>query len=131
MKKILLLNIIIWLFCIIPAFSLEAPAGYIPGNINIRQETFNKNGVFVVRPKKISRKIISIIARNSIQSIDDYGKWLDANFKYIKDKKDIWSAVTETLEKGGGDCEDLAFLTEEFLARLGYRSKVIAFFRIG
>jgi len=69
---------------------------------------------------------IFMVTRN-IQTVDDYAQWLIKNMRYQKDAdRDIWSNPSETLQRGFGDCEDLAFLTAEVLKILGHQPRVIA-----
>ena len=70
---------------------------------------------------------VSFIKENNIHSIEDYAQWLKDNMIYLLDVgKDSWASPLETIQKGGGDCEDLAFLSAEVLKALGFKPLVLA-----
>ncbi len=67
------------------------------------------------------------LAKNKIVSIGDYANWLTHNIRYIADQNgDYWSTPEETIRRGGGDCEDLAFLSAAVLKTFGIESRVVA-----
>lgn len=55
--------------------------------------------------------------------------WIDFvhSLEYMEDENDqeIFYNITEVLERGGGDCEDLAILMARGIHELGYNSSVI------
>lgn len=64
---------------------------------------------------------------NEIPSLGHYANWLKENLSYSRDpKKDNWQTPQETLDKGSGDCEDLAFLSAEVLRAFGMKPYVLA-----
>ena len=84
------------------------------------------------KPDSLDQKGLNILANENIKSVEDYAEWLRKNLKYRRDKKaDRWSLPEETLRKGCGDCEDLAFLSEEVLSILGYKPQVVALAKNG
>ncbi len=50
------------------------------------------------------------------------------NLRYIREEQDqdSWQSPEETVRKGGGDCEDFAFLGQEILRRQGKPAHVLA-----
>lgn len=99
-------------------------------NIVIRQQTKTANGISVCAPVEIDLKILDIVRRADMKSIDDYAKWLQKTVQYKKDDNaDVWSQPEETLARESGDCEDIAFLNETFLQVMGYKPKVMALLR--
>lgn len=45
-----------------------------------------------------------------IASPDDIGKWIGKNIAYAREKEDYWQSPSETINRGAGDCEDMAIL---------------------
>lgn len=48
-------------------------------------------------------------------TVSDINTWCNHNIEYVPDrilydKQDYWATPEETLEKGAGDCEDIAIL---------------------
>jgi predicted transglutaminase-like cysteine proteinase len=107
--------------------SLESHRPNDPYQITIRQEKQLKGNILISRPSELDLSIAKIIRSKKINSIQDYAYWLKSNIKYACDStQDIWSEPQETLNRGYGDCEDIAFLNQAFLQVLGYNSKVLA-----
>ena len=77
--------------------------------------------------------IVSAIA--SAKTLDDFpshikttkqlAEWYSGEFKYRMEYPDNWQTPDETIKFKGGDCEDFALLTSEFLARQGVPHDVI------
>lgn len=55
-----------------------------------------------------------------MNKLDHVNESVNENFTWMRDKKDKWQSPDETMERGGGDCEDLAFLKMHTLRILGY-----------
>lgn len=67
------------------------------------------------------------LATNKIASVEDYANWLPRHMRYIADTGgDRWAAPEETIKNGGGDCEDLAFLSAAVLKAFGIDARVVA-----
>jgi len=83
--------------------------------------------------KKDYGYINTFLAKNKIQTVKDYAKWLKANIKYKSEigTTDDWQLPRETVTKKTGDCEDFAFLTKDILEALGYEVKIYAVREIG
>jgi len=97
----------------------------------IRHIRKQQAGVLISRPDPLDEKIRDIIIANDIASVADYVDWLAANIRYQNDKgKDLWLLPEDTLAKGSGDCEDMAFLNQAVLRVLGYEARVLCVFRI-
>lgn len=116
-------------------FSL--PAAAIDNQNQTRNPLFVKQirkeqaGVLISRPDPLDEKIRDIIKTNNIFSLADYGQWLKAHIHYKNDEgKDCWSLPEDTLAKGWGDCEDLAFLNQAVLCVLGYEPRVLCVLRM-
>lgn len=57
-------------------------------------------------------------------SIDEINHWVNRNIQYVEDsilhgKEDYWATPEETLERGAGDCEDIAILKFFTLKKAG------------
>ena len=63
----------------------------------------------------------------TIKTPVDLGNWLAKNFTYQYEttKHEYWKSPKETVKDKGGDCEDLAFLAEHVLKKLGYETYII------
>lgn len=71
-------------------------------------------GVLVSKPK---------LYPATIKTPKDIKSWLQANFKYIPDKKpeDSFKTPEQTIQDKGGDCEDFAILAALILECLDYK----------
>lgn len=96
------------------------------GDITIRQEKVEKNGIVVYQPVSLDMRILDIIVTNNIRTPKEYVKWLNKNIVYKDDKIEYWQFPEETLKLKSGDCEDFAFLNRAFLRVMGYSPKVLA-----
>ena len=95
------------------------------GTFILRQSTEQKNNALADRPDLLDMKILTIIEKENIKSIEEYALWLKKNFEYRKDENgDIWAQPQETLAKQFGDCEDFAFLNAAALRVFGYKPTV-------
>jgi hypothetical protein len=93
----------------------------------VRNERRIVGGSYVSGPSGTDMKIVRLLLRNNIRSVEDYAEWLAGNITYRKDRgSDIWASPEEVLEKGWGDCEDFAFLNAAALRVFGYEPKVLA-----
>lgn len=99
---------------------------------HVTQETSRQNGVLVSRPKPLHQDIVNLLARNKIQSLEDYTGWLKTNIRYENDgRTDIWSPPQETLRAKVGDCEDYALLNATVMEVLGYQPHFLALVKKG
>jgi len=80
-----------------------------------------------ISPNNANDIIFDLFLNNhNIHSLKDYAFWLAKNLHYEPDLDiDEWSSPLQTVDKGYGDCEDLAFLSAAVLKRLGYKPHVI------
>ena len=64
---------------------------------------------------------ISSAETSSQLALKYYLVWAKQNLQYISEPAymDIWKAPGQTLQDGGGDCEDLAILAQQRIERLG------------
>lgn len=71
--------------------------------------------------------LISFIIPSWINTPKDLSIWLEKDFTYQaeEENKDYWKTPKETIKDKGGDCEDLAFLAQYVLKKLGYETKLI------
>ena len=62
----------------------------------------------------------------SIQQVAAVFDWMKANIPYIEDPdgKDIWYTPNETVQRGGGDCEDQAMLLSAMVRELGGTARI-------
>ena len=83
----------------------------------------------IARPITAAPESIDLfLSAHNIKNLPEYIQWYQANMKYIPDEsRDQWAQPLETLRKKGGDCEDLAFLNQAVLKKLGYNPHVVAF----
>lgn len=126
----LFLPVLLLIFFFNPILVL-ADSGFT-GNIVIRQQTRIVGSISVCEPVTVDLRILDIICRVNIKSVDDYARWLQKTVKYKEDDGvDIWSLPEKTLTRKYGDCEDIAFLNKTFLHVLGYQPKVMALLRRG
>lgn len=64
----------------------------------------------------------------SINSLEDYARWLAANTEYEEDyNRDHWAHPVETLLRKKGDCEDFAFLNAAVLKHFGYEPRIVGY----
>jgi hypothetical protein len=97
----------------------------------VKQIRKEQAGVLISRPDPLDERIRDIINANNIVSVADYAQWLSAHVRYQRDEgKDYWSLPEDTLVRGRGDCEDLAFLNKAVLSVLGYESRVLCVLRM-
>jgi hypothetical protein len=66
---------------------------------------------------------------NSFESLDDAWRYV-AGLEYRTDAEahgtaDYWQSPSETVERGTGDCEDIAILLMHLANRLGYQSALV------
>lgn len=63
----------------------------------------------------------------NFQTVSEWSKYLKANFTYQaeENREDYWKTPEETIRDKGGDCEDLAILSQVELKKLGVESKLI------
>jgi len=82
----------------------------------------------VIQPPTLEEMSVqSFLLTHNIQSIEEYSVWLKENIEYKSDSDlDTWSTPLETLRRGYGDCEDMAFLSAEVLKHFGYQYKILA-----
>src|SRR6185503_5961618 len=67
-------------------------------------------------PSATYTDIASFLKNNGIETLDEYIVWLQQNVSYISDiNKADWADPVLTLNRRGGDCEDIAFLNEEIV----------------
>ena len=92
--------------------------------LNIRQESYNNQGVLVCKPNFLDINIANLLKIHNIETLKEYVKWLQDNIKYKKEKGDYWQTPIETLKRKLGDCEDFAFLNKEVLRVMGYKTNV-------
>lgn len=52
-------------------------------------------------------------------------RWMKDNLKYISEEKEYWKSPDETVEDGGGDCEDFAILVQDRLQQHNIKVKII------
>lgn len=78
-------------------------------------------------PDDIERDLLaSFLSTHNINSLDEYVQWFTQNMDYLPDTgTDTWSPPLVTLIRGGGDCEDLAFLNVAVLKHLGISARVL------
>lgn len=100
------------------------------GEIIIRQEKIENNGIVVYQPNSLDLKILDIIIQDNIQTLEGYAQWLEENIKYKNEEADYWQSPEETLERKAGDCEDFAFLNEAFLRVMGHNPKAMGLLNI-
>ncbi len=62
----------------------------------------------------------------SIQQVASIFDWVKANVPYQEDPdgKDVWYTPAETLQRGGGDCEDQAMLMAAMVRELGGTARI-------
>lgn len=61
----------------------------------------------------ISHEDLHLFTYPRFNSVSEILKWMDENLDYRLDgegNEDYWQTPSETLERGGGDCEDLSLL---------------------
>jgi len=75
-----------------------------------------------------TRKAVArVFINNNIHSIGNYMNWLKKNIHYASDRNgDQWATPQETLAKGAGDCEDLAFLNTAAMSLFGHEAVTLA-----
>jgi len=105
------------------SFASEMPTTHL----YVAQETSHLNGVWVSRPQPLHEKIVDLVMRNKIKSLEDYAKWLEDNIHYQKDAAaDIWTNPEQTLQNKIGDCEEYALLNASVMQVLGYQPHFLA-----
>ncbi len=62
----------------------------------------------------------------SIQQVAAIFDWVKENIPYTEDPdgKDVWYSPNETLQRGGGDCEDQAMLVSAMVRELGGTTRI-------
>jgi len=101
------------------------------GTFVIRNETDEHGKSLSNRPDRLDIKILNIIVKEHIKSVEDYAVWLRSNITYrLHEDKDIWTEPGVTIDKRRGDCKDIALLNMAFLRVFGYRSKIFAMARL-
>ncbi len=101
------------------AFSILSSSVFAQGNVLISLPPSPDYG---------QKQLRAFLKENRIQTVAEYAQWLKAHITYQADQGgDIWSFPEETLKRGGGDCEDLAFLNASILRLLGYQPHVLVY----
>lgn len=73
------------------------------------------------------KKIMEQLPRNKdLQQINTY---INKTIEYRREADDIWSTVSDTLNRGWGDCEDYAIAKFFILKELGYKDLKITVLR--
>lgn len=64
---------------------------------------------------------------STVNSPKTLSNWIYNNFTYQREApgEDYWKSPKETIRDKGGDCDDLAILTQYVLKKLGYKAYVI------
>lgn len=60
---------------------------------------------------------------SNIHNPEDIQFWIKDNIEYRQEDNDIWATPKETIERGHGDCEDLALLMGWILWKIDYSNK--------
>lgn len=108
---------VVVVFMLLSGSGLSFAKNFIPDLLSPRAADF--------RTKVI---IQAFLNSQHIHSLEDYAQWVALHIRYQKDTDgDYWARPEETLKKGFGDCEDLAFLHQVVLSALGYKAQTIAF----
>lgn len=113
------INLIIGIFLSLLCYNVSE------GDIVIRQEKIEKNGIMAYQFNPLDLEILDILIKDNIQTLEDYTQWLQENIEYVGDIGDYWQSPEETLERKAGDCEDFAFLNVAFLRVLGYNPRAM------
>lgn len=84
----------------------------------------------LIRPEEVAILFSNARARSEPRG-DEVAHFIqgclrDGRLRYIKDPlfRDIWSAPSRTLQRKGGDCEDLSILATSIFERAGTRAQV-------
>lgn len=67
----------------------------------------------------------TIYYKSVVYNPETLSKWMTANLAYQKDTRGYWKTPYETLDEGGGDCEDFARLAGTVLEKLGYKGYIV------
>lgn len=76
----------------------------------------------------LSMVLVSIpLCPSWVQNPQDLQTWYLQEFTYQSEEEgqDYWKTPEETLRDKGGDCEDMAFLSQKILKQLGYTSHIL------
>jgi hypothetical protein len=112
---------------ILVSYEETAPSGAFI----VRNEMSDEGGKLTFRSSPLDMKILDIINKENIKSVEDYARWLKNNFKYKRhEENDIWTDAGETLDRRYGDCKDLSLLNAAFLRVFGYRPRIFAMERL-
>jgi len=97
--------------------------------VSVNQEKVEEKVIQVIPPADMAEmKLKEFLARNNLQNIEDYVRWLKVNIGYRPDPgQDIWLNPFETLQRGYGDCEDFAFLNSAVLLSFGFQPRIFAY----
>lgn len=101
-----------------------------------RVASFRRAIALAVRPheaRPIARDLLAIAGRTGCPFGDLLAGWFRAQFefgtlRYIADPEgplDFWSSPKTTLERGGGDCDDMAVLGASILRAAGLVGRVV------
>lgn len=89
--------------------------------------SISAQAVLISAPNTRAQFVSDFISVNGLTTIEDYVNWLPANIRYQKDGiRDEWADPQTTVNRGVGDCEDLAFLNQAVLKHLGYFALVLS-----
>jgi len=85
-----------------------------------------ERGNLVIRPNARDLEIRDFLIAAKIDSVEDYLAWLRAHIAYESDgPDDVWTKPFDLIERGFGDCEDLALLSYAVLKVLGYEPQIM------
>ncbi len=83
--------------------------------------------VLVSRAEPQQQFASDLMAVHRLSNLEDYLEWVSTHVRYQKDSlRDTWASPQATIERGVGDCEDLAFLHEAMLVRFGHTSMAVS-----
>lgn len=124
------LTVLIWFTFFLPVAEAVDAQRAVRKPLVVRQIRKEQAGVLIARPDPFDERMRDIMVRDNIASSVDYAQWLGLHLSYQRDEgKDEWALPEDTLAKGRGDCEDLAFFNQAALRVLGYEPRVLCMLR--
>jgi hypothetical protein len=104
---------------------------YSEGTFIIRNETGEYGRSLSNRPDRLDVRVLNIIVKEHIKSVEDYAVWLRLNIAYrLHEGEDIWTEPGVTIDRRHGDCKDISLLNMAFLRVFGYKPIIFAMARL-
>lgn len=126
------------LLAILPLFGGDNPQTQValervdtPTRVKVVQETLRIPGTFLDEqkgdPAFTEEDYLNLLAR-TLTTPEKLHAYVKTRLQYVQEERgqDHWQSPEETVRKGGGDCEDFAFLGQEILRRQGKIAHVIS-----